>query len=204
MNIFMHEGFGVRLGKYGAGCLLLLGIAMAGCENAGEPEALADGSLAVSASPPQDTLPQARARNVEVGTADQVILGSSLENEWANWSWAPNKLVPGGIQVHLNRHWQGVFFAHELPQSSAEFSALRFTIEAGPQDLANMEVRARVNNRPLAEFYLPTVHAHETKTFKISLAQLGLNGEDFDGFTIQADDLVSFTVKDVSLLGRRP
>lgn len=150
-----------------------------------------------------EKLPLTSAVNVDADTEDQSILSDRLDNGWENWSWAKTKAKAGTLHVQIRKAWEGVFFEH-IPQASSRFSELDFTIENGPQDLAVFQLRARVNDRPLAAFMLSEVKANETKKYRVTLAQAGLSDENFDGFMIQTADTGTFVVKDVLLKGHKP
>lgn len=54
-----------------------------------------------------------------------------------------------------------------------------------------------MNTRPLAGFALPVVKANETKSFQVTLGELGVTDENFDGIMIQCQETGSYSVENV-------
>jgi hypothetical protein len=180
----------------------LVPLALAGCDrsDAGLPEAdvstLKDPKVVLNS----ENLPLTSSVDVDKNSSDQQILSSHLVNGWNNWTWAPNKLVGGELRVTVTKPWDGVYFAHAA-QPSSQFASLEFKFKNGPKDINFIQARARVNGRPLAPYGLPGILANKTKIYKVSLAQLGLNDESFDGFFLQTKEMTTYTIEDVLLKG---
>lgn len=175
--------------------LVSAALASAGCDSG-------EGGIPVSVlndvkeSAPSKKPSSAQESKLRTEAADQVVLSSALQNGWNNWSWAKYQLVNGELKVQIKKPWEGVFFEH-TPQPVSNFSELRFTIKNGPQDINTLQVKARVNTRPLAGFALPALKANETRSFQVTLGELGVTDENFDGIMIQCQETGSYSVENV-------
>jgi hypothetical protein len=134
--------------------------------------------------------------------ADQTIYSTKWENGWESWSWAKVSFSGKTINVDASKAWQAAAFHHK-PQTSAGVTAVQFRAFGGPKGGQRIQLRATVDkNKPLKEAFLPALPAGKWVTFTVTTKQLGLTGQAFDGFWIQAQQACTFQISDVTLKGK--
>ena len=129
-----------------------------------------------------------------LAAADQSVYSGKLENGWQNWSWAKVKL---GKTISVDsKDWQGVYFHHAAMKST--FKSVTFRVDGGKAGGQRLQLRATVNGKPLKEAFLPVLKPGWT-TITVQFKSLGLTGQVFDGFWIQAQKATTYQVADVVL-----
>ncbi len=141
---------------------------------------------------------------------NQTVYTDSLQNSWANWSWATVNLantspVHGGsssIGVS-STNWQALYLHHN-DQSGSAFSALTFWINGGSVGGQSVQVQATRNDAPQAAVILAPLPVNSWRQETIPLSSLGVaTAADFDGFWLQARDsglAPTFYVDDIALV----
>jgi len=129
--------------------------------------------------------------------ADQSVYSDKLDNGWQDWSWA--KVTKSGktITVTAKKAWEGLAF-HHAPQKSSEFSAVTFKVSGGATGGQRLQLRALVGKTPLKEAFLPALAPGKWTTVTIPMKNLGLTGQAFEGFWVQAQKPCTFQVQGVA------
>ncbi len=133
------------------------------------------------------------------GFADQSVYSTKLDNGWSDWSWA--KVTKSGpmINVVVRKDWEGLYFHHD-DQSSKGFAAISFKVFGGKKGGQRLQVMATIKHKPLtAAEYLSPLPAGKWITITVPVAKLGLKGQAFDGFWVQAQKAGSYQVTTVLL-----
>lgn len=126
---------------------------------------------------------------VAAAAADQSIYATKLDNGWQVWGWAKITQAPRVITVNCQKAWEAIYFHHD-PQ------AFSFKISASSGD--RIQLRATVNKQPLKECFLPALKGG-SQQITVTMKQLGLTGQNFDGLWIQAQKAETFKVSEVVL-----
>ncbi len=141
--------------------------------------------------------------------ADQVIYDDSLENGWANWSWATVNLAntspvhSGSDSISVSCTNYGALYLHHTAFTPGGATNLTFWINGGNGGQP-IKVQATTNGvAPNASYsFTPTDQAWEQVV--IPLSSLGITTQtNMDGFWIQGNSsmqLNTFYVDDISLV----
>lgn len=147
---------------------------------------------------------------VSSAQTNQVIYSDSLQNGWANWSWAsvnfanssPVQSGSSSISVTASS-WQALYLHHNA-QSGAAFSDLTFSIR-GSGSGQMVQVQAMRNGVAQPAVVLSTLPGSSWRQETISLSALNVaDADDFDGFWIQAQEVngsITFYVDNITLIG---
>ena len=147
--------------------------------------------------------------------ADQPIYTDSLQNGWANWSWAATNTSSaspthtGGDAISVQAGGYQALYLHHDAQAASGFTALRFWINGGPTGGQKLQVQATLGGAAQAASALPALAANTWTQVTIPLSQLGItNQTSFDGFWIQdisgQSSVPAFFVDDAALLTSPP
>jgi hypothetical protein len=144
------------------------------------------------------------------GQTSQLVYTDSLENGWANWSWATVNLanaspVHGGassISV-ASSDWQALYLYHPAQDASA-FTHLTFWINGGSSGGQPVQVQAMRNGVAQSVVSLAALPVNAWRQESVALASLGVAGvTDFNGFWLQVQSsstIPAFYVDDIALV----
>ncbi len=154
-------------------------------------------------------LPEARAQG------NEIIYSNSLQNGWANWSWATNNLsctspvLPGysdSISVSCSNNT--ALYLHQAPSDSTPFTNLTFWLNGGTSGHQVLTVTGTLSETHQTLYTLPALVANTWQQFTVSLASLGVAGQpNFDGIWIWNDNnftIPTFYVEDIVLVAGPP
>lgn len=141
---------------------------------------------------------------------DQSIYTDSLQNGWANWSWATVNLnnpspVHGGTSAISvsSTNWQALYLHHPAQDGSA-FTHLAFWINGGATGGQSVQVQAQRNGVPQTAVVLNSLPVNSWRQEIVSLESLGVAGAtDFDGVWWQVRNsglAPTFFVDDIALV----
>jgi hypothetical protein len=149
--------------------------------------------------------------------SDQAIYTDSLQNSWADWSYAATRnfnysgtYVHGGtksISTTITNGWGGLSLEHSGFDSSA-YTNLTFWINGGANGGQQLQIYAELIGSSKPPISLPTLTANTWQQMTFSLADLGVaNQPNFTRFTIQDRSGAAeptFYVDDITLTGGVP
>lgn len=142
--------------------------------------------------------------------SDQTVYTDSLQNGWANWSWAtvnlanPSPVHGGTSSISVtSTNWQALYLHHN-PQAGSSFANLTFWINGGNTGGQVVQVQAASNGVVQAAVVLAPLPVNSWRQEIISLAALGVaNISVFDGFWLQVQNsgaAPTFYVDDITLV----
>ena len=154
-------------------------------------------------------LPEVRAQG------NEIIYSNSLQNGWADWSWAsdnlscPSPVLSGfsdSISVSCTNYT--ALYLHQAPSDSTPFTNLTFWLNGGLSGGQVLTVTGTLSGTHQALYTLPALAANTWRQFTVSLADMGVAGQtDFDGIWIwndTASTIPTFYVEDIVLLAGPP
>jgi hypothetical protein len=142
--------------------------------------------------------------------ADQTVYNDSLQNGWANWSWATvnlNNAAPvhgGSASIGVSStNWQALYLHHPAQNGSA-FTHLTFWINGGGTGGQSVQVQAQRNEVSQTAVALAPLPVNSWRQEIIPLTSLGVaTATDFDGvwWQVQNSGLApTFYVDDIALV----
>ncbi|HEX5218127.1 MAG TPA: glycoside hydrolase family 44 protein, partial [Verrucomicrobiae bacterium] len=140
--------------------------------------------------------------------SSQNVYTDSLQNGWANWSWAtvnlnnPSPVHAGSSSISVSStNWQALYL-HHTPQNGGNFANLAFWINGGSGG-QSLRVQAHRNGVAQTSVVLAPLPANSWRQEILSLASLGVgSAADFDGFWLQVENsglAPTFYVDDIVL-----
>ena len=119
----------------------------------------------------------------------QNVYTDSLQNGWANWSWATvslNNASPvrsGSSSISVSStNWQALYL-HHTAQNGGNFANLTFWINGGSVGGQSIRVQAHRNGVGQTSVVLAPLPVNSWRQEIISLASLGVgSATDYDGF----------------------
>jgi hypothetical protein len=150
----------------------------------------------------------ARAQN-------EIIYSNSLQNGWANWSWATNNLsctspVLTGFSdsISVSCASYTALYLHQAPADSTPYTNLTFWLNGGAAGGQVLSVTGTLNEVNQNLVTLPPLAANTWQQFTVSLAAMGVADQpDFDGIWIWNDTgntIPTFYVDDIVLVAGPP
>lgn len=143
--------------------------------------------------------------------SNQAIYTDSLQNGWANWSWATvnlsntNTVHSGADSISVlctSNNYQALYL-HQTPFDSTPYTNLTFWINGGSSGGQPLKVQATLNQAAQAAVLLSPLTTN-WQQITVSLAALGVaNQPNMDGFWIQSQSgsqLPVFYVDDITLV----
>ncbi|MGD0815282.1 MAG: alpha-L-arabinofuranosidase [Verrucomicrobiota bacterium] len=146
---------------------------------------------------------------------NQILYSNSLQNGWANESWASVNLAnPSPVLPHFSNSIS-VFCTEyaalqlsQTPSSSADYSGLNFWVNGGPGGGQVLTVAGTLDGSYQTLCTLPPLASNQWQEFTISLSALGVADQtNFDGIWIwndTASTIPTFYVGSILLVGGVP
>ncbi|MGP8200058.1 MAG: alpha-L-arabinofuranosidase [Limisphaerales bacterium] len=146
---------------------------------------------------------------------NEIIYSNSLQNGWANESWATVNLAnTSPVQPHFSNSIS-VFCTEyaalqvtQTPSSSADYTNLNFWLNGGPEGGQVLTVTGTLDGSYQTLCTLPPLASNTWQEFTISLSALGVADQpDFDGIWIwnnTASTIPTFYVGSMMLVGGVP
>ncbi len=142
--------------------------------------------------------------------SDQTIFDDSLQNGWANWSWAtvnlnnPAPVHSGANSISVSStNWQALYL-HHTAQNGSAFTHLTFWINGGGAGGQSVQVQAQRNQVSQPAVVLAPLPVNSWRQEIIPLTSLGVaTATDFDGvwWQVQNSGLApTFYVDDIALV----
>ena len=142
--------------------------------------------------------------------SDQTIYADSLQNNWANWSWATVNLVnsspahSGSASISVSCTNYQALYLHHAAFDSTPYTNLTFWINGGAGGGQVLHIQATTNSTALSTYFaIPALSANTWQLITVPLSSLGVaNQPSFDGFWIQSTtraQLPAFYVDDITL-----
>jgi hypothetical protein len=154
-------------------------------------------------------VPEARAQS------NETVYANSLQNGWANWSWASNNLsctnpVLAGFSNSISvscASYTALYVEHSDFDSTL-FTNLTFWLNGGPSGGQVLTVTGTLGGASQSFYPLPALAANTWQQFTVSLAALGVANEpNLDGFWIynnSGNTIPTFYVDDMVLVAGPP
>ncbi|MGA2174932.1 MAG: glycoside hydrolase family 44 protein [Verrucomicrobiota bacterium] len=154
-------------------------------------------------------VPEARAQS------NETVYANSLQNGWANWSWASNYLsctnpVLAGFSNSISvscASYTALYVEHSDFDSTL-FTNLTFWLNGGPSGGQVLTVTGTLGGASQSLYPLPALAANTWQQFTVSLAALGVANEpNLDGFWIYnntGNTIPTFYVDDMVLVAGPP
>jgi hypothetical protein len=145
---------------------------------------------------------------------NQIIYTDSLQNGWADWSWATDNLAntspvhSGSHSIRVSCSNYTALYLHHDAFDSTPYTNLSFWLNGGSSGGQVLTVEATLNGVNQSAYALPALAANTWKQFQVSLSALGVAGQpDMDGIWIFNDNnftIPVFYVDDITLIGGPP
>jgi hypothetical protein len=143
--------------------------------------------------------------------SDQPVYTDSLQNGWANWSWATvnfNNASPvhsGTSSISVTCTNNQALYLHHTAFDSTPYTNLTFWINGGAGGGQPLKVQATANTIALPNYYtISPLSQNSWQLITVPLSALGVAGmPNMDGFWIQsttASQLAPFYVDDITLV----
>jgi hypothetical protein len=142
---------------------------------------------------------------------NETIYSNSLQNGWADWSWASDNLAntstvlsgyTDSISVSCTK--DTALYLHQTPASSSPYTNLTFWLNGGPSGGQVLTVAGTLNEVNQTFYVLPALAAGTWQQFTVPLSAIGVaNQSDFDGiwlFNNTSSTIPTFYVDDIVLV----
>ena len=141
---------------------------------------------------------------------DQAIYTDSLQNNWADWSWAtvnlanPSPSHSGSASISVSCTNYQALYLHHGAMDTTPYTNLTFWINGGAAGGQVLQLQATANNAAMSTYFtIPALSAGSWQLISVPLTTLGVaNRPDFDGLWIQSTtqaQLPIFYVDDITL-----